>query len=77
MLFYKDKLTFIAKWFGLSNCIPSEETIQFLVRKSDRLFIYIATVCRFIYKGGQLASDRLSILVAIGSALIKLKKELN
>ena len=77
MLFYKDKLTYTAKRFGLGNRIPSDETIQFLVRKSDRLFIHAATVCRFIHKGGQLASDRLSLLVAAGSAPTKPEKELD
>ena len=77
MLFYKDKLTYTAKRFGLGDHIHSDETIQFLVRKSDRLFIHAATVCRFIHDGGQLASDRLSLLVAAGSAPTKPEKELD
>ncbi|KAH8598490.1 WD40-repeat-containing domain protein [Bisporella sp. PMI_857] len=67
----------LPKRFGLGDHIHSDETIQFLVRKSDRLFIHAATVCRFIHDGGQLASDRLSLLVAAGSAPTKPEKELD
>jgi hypothetical protein len=77
MLFYKYKLTHTAKRFGLDDRIPSNETIRFLVRKSDRLFIHAATVCRFIHQGGQLANDRLSLLVAAGSAPTRPEKELD
>jgi hypothetical protein len=77
MLFYKDRLTYTAKRFGLDDRILSDETIQFLVQKSDRLFIYAATVCRFIHQGGQLASDRLSLLIAAGYTLTKPDKELD
>jgi WD40 repeat protein len=75
MLFYKDKLTYTAKRFGLGDRICSDETIQSLVRKSDRLFIHAATVWRFIHDGGQLAGERL--LVAAGSAPTKPEKELD
>ncbi|KAI1199029.1 putative WD-repeat protein [Nemania serpens] len=62
-LFYQSRLTHTAERFGLGACLYSDETIQILVRKSERLFIHAATVCRFIHDGGQLARERLSLLV--------------
>ncbi|KAL5327994.1 hypothetical protein ACEPPN_005700 [Leptodophora sp. 'Broadleaf-Isolate-01'] len=76
-LFYKDKLTHTARRFGLDRRIMSDETIRVLVQKSGRLFIHAATVCRFIHDGRQLASDRLSLLVAAGSAPTNPEKELD
>ncbi|ORY60787.1 uncharacterized protein BCR38DRAFT_476669 [Pseudomassariella vexata] len=71
------RLTHTAKRFGLSASIYSEEIIQCLVQKSDRLFIHAALVCRFIHEGGQLADERLALLVASGSAPTKPEKELD
>lgn len=77
ILFYKDRLTHTAKRFGLGDCILSDDTIQFLVKKSNGLFIHAATVCRFIEAGGQVAGSRLSLLVAAGSTPTKPEKELD
>lgn len=76
-LYYKDRLKNIARGSGLSKSVVSELTIQCLVKKSNGLFIYAATVCRFIRDGGQLASDRLSLLLDAGSSPIKPEKELD
>ncbi|QKX60474.1 uncharacterized protein TRUGW13939_07619 [Talaromyces rugulosus] len=77
VLFYKDRLSHTAKKFGLGNRILSDETIQILVRKSNGLFIHAATVCRFIEEGGQLAGERLSLVIAAGSTPSKPEKELD
>jgi hypothetical protein len=76
-VYYEDKLADIARRFGLSENLVSEHTIQCLVRKSCGLFIHAATVCRFILDGGQLAGERLSLLIAAGSSPVKPEKELD
>ena len=38
---------------------PSEEDLQYLVQRSDGLFIYAATVCRFLKSSDWLPQDRL------------------
>lgn len=55
----------------------SDNTVQYLIRKFYRLFIYAAIVCRFIRDGGQLADERLSLLIAAGNLLVKPEKELD
>lgn len=76
-MYYKDRLENIARGSGLSKSVISEPTIQCLVRKSDGLFIHAATVCRFIRDGGQLANERLSLLLDAGSSPIKPERELD
>ncbi|RYO88741.1 hypothetical protein DL764_008694 [Monosporascus ibericus] len=75
--FYKYRLAYTAKRFGLDDRIHSDEAIRFLVEKSSVLFIHAATVCRFMQEGGQLANERLSLLIAVESALTKPEKELD
>ncbi|KAN0087272.1 WD40-repeat-containing domain protein [Elaphomyces granulatus] len=41
------------------------------------LFIHAATVCRFIRDGGQLADERLSLLITAGNSQFKPEKELD
>ncbi|RJE17775.1 NACHT domain protein, partial [Aspergillus sclerotialis] len=77
VLFYKGRLARIAKKFGLSDHLLSDETVQSLVRKSNGLFIHAATVCRFIEEGGQLAGERLSVVVAARGTPSKPEKELD
>jgi hypothetical protein len=55
----------------------SDDTIQTLVRKSCGLFIYAATVCRFIREGGPLAGERLSYLTAAERMPARPEKELD
>ncbi|KAI0099980.1 WD40-repeat-containing domain protein [Nemania sp. FL0031] len=77
-LFYKDKLMYTAKRFDLDPKMYSDETIRRLVRKSDRLFIHAATVCRFIHEGGGvLANERLLFLVAKGNTPTTPEKDLD
>jgi hypothetical protein len=55
---------------------PGEENIQKLIHKADRLFIYAATVCRFI--GGCLYPEkRLSEMLQVSSASPSSTKELD
>jgi len=51
-VYYEDKLADIARRFNLNENLISEHTIQYLIRKSCGLFIYVATVYRFIRDGG-------------------------
>jgi hypothetical protein len=76
-LYYKDRLENIARRSGLSRNVVSKSTIQRLVRKCDKLFIHAATVCCFIRDKGQLANDRLSLLLNARSSPIKPEKELD
>lgn len=76
-LFYKDRLSYMATKFGLSESILSNGNIQFLVEKSGGLFIHAATVCRFIEEGGLLADKRLSFLMTAGSTPRTPEKELD
>jgi WD40 repeat protein len=75
-LFYQNRLRHTAERFRLSTSLYSVETIQILVRKSDRLFIHAATVCRFIHDGGQLAQERLSHLINMENQSTQPEKEL-
>lgn len=77
ILFYKDRLARTAKKFGLGDYFLSEEKVQSLVRRSSGLFIHAATVCRFIDEGGQLASERLALVITTGSTPEKPEKELD
>ncbi|KAH0539082.1 hypothetical protein FGG08_004380 [Glutinoglossum americanum] len=47
-IFIKDKLAQIRSEYGLAMDWPSEQDIELLVNRANGLFIYIATVCRFI-----------------------------
>jgi hypothetical protein len=76
-LYYKDRLENTARGSDLNQNAISEPNIQRLVRKSARLFIHAATVCDFIRDGGQLASERLSLLLDAGSSPIAPEKELD
>ncbi|KAI1158193.1 putative WD-repeat protein [Nemania serpens] len=75
-LYYQNRLMHTAERFRLGTCLYSDEMIQILVRKSDRLFIHAATVCRFIHNGGQFAKERLSYLINIANQPSKPEKEL-
>ncbi|KAK5634345.1 hypothetical protein RRF57_010059 [Xylaria bambusicola] len=76
-LFYEDRLVHIAERFNLGDSFISDGIIQTLVRKSDRLFIYAATACRFVYDGGPLlAQERLSSLVKLEKQSAQPEKEL-
>lgn len=62
--YYKYQLGQIARTCHLDAASLSDGTIQRLVQKSSGLFIYAATVCRFVRAGGPLAGERLGHLVS-------------
>ena len=76
-LYYRDRLGDIARRSDLGQSDISEPNIHLLVRKSAGLFIHAATVCQFIREGKQLASERLSLLLDVGSLPIAPEKELD
>ena len=61
-VYYKHQLGRIAP--PLHPASLSDDAIQTLVQKSCGLFIYAATVCRFVRAGGPLAGKRLAHLVS-------------
>lgn len=63
-VYYKHELMQVARACHLETLLLSDITIQMLVQKSCGLFIYAATVCRFIREEPQLAGERLSHLTA-------------
>ena len=76
-VYYKNKLAYIAQKYGVGRCLQSDDNVKCLVEKSHGLFIHAATVCRFIHDGGQLANERLSLLIKAGSSPVKPEKELD
>lgn len=62
--YYKHQLGQIAQTSRLDAALLSDDTIQKLVQKACGLFIYAATVCRFVRAGGPLARDRLVYLIS-------------
>jgi len=76
-VYYKNKLANIAQKHGVGRYLQSDDNVKCLVEKSHGLFIHAATVCRFIHDGGQLADERLSLLIKAGSSPVKPEKELD
>lgn len=62
-VFLRHKLGEIRKDHPLLGDWPDEKSINLLVQKSDCLFIYIATVCRFIGDPHWGPQDRLSVIL--------------
>ncbi len=63
-VYYKHQLGQIARTSPLDAAFLSDDAIQTLVQKSCGLFIYAATVCRFVRAGGPLAGERLAHLMS-------------
>ena len=63
-IYYEHQLRQIAQISRLNAAFLSKDTIQTLVRRSCGLFIYAATVCRFVRAGELLAGERLAHLVS-------------
>lgn len=59
----RHKLGEIRKERNLSTSWPDEEIIRFLVNRSDCLFIYAATICRFIGDRNWHPEKRLSLIL--------------
>jgi hypothetical protein len=75
-LFLRYELGQIKRNRSIEGDWPGEENIQKLIHKADRLFIYAATVCRFI--GGSLyPENRLSEMLQVSSASPSSTKELD
>ena len=75
-LFLRYELGKVRKDRFIEEDWPGEENIQKLIHKADRLFIYAATVCRFI--GGCLYPEkRLSEMLQVSSASPSSTKELD
>ncbi|KAK4097985.1 hypothetical protein N658DRAFT_432935, partial [Parathielavia hyrcaniae] len=63
-VYYKHQLGQLARASRLDAAFFSDENIQTLVQKSCRLFIYAATVCRFVHDGEPFAGKRLAHIVS-------------
>lgn len=63
-LYYQDKLTQIGKRFCIDQNLLSDENINYLVHRSQGLFIHAATACRFIQDGEELAGERFALLIS-------------
>jgi hypothetical protein len=59
-IFLKHKLKIIREERSLPPDWPNEQSIELLVQKADKLFIYAATVCLFIEDPNWSPEDRLS-----------------
>ncbi|KKP07000.1 hypothetical protein THAR02_00879 [Trichoderma harzianum] len=60
----------------IDQSLITEETINILAGKSDRLFIHAATVCRFIRQGEIYAVNRLQNVLASQDSQLELEREL-
>lgn len=77
MIFYRHQLAQLSRRHSWNEDVISDEIIQSLVQKSHGLFIYAATVCRFVDQGGILAEHRLLNLYASGPSTSRAEKELD
>jgi hypothetical protein len=76
-VYYKYQLKQIARSCRLDEAFLSDESVQILVQKSSGLFIYAATVCRFVRAGGALAGSRLSHVVSTNNLPTRVGTELD
>jgi hypothetical protein len=76
-VFLRDKLGDVRSKYQLQADWPEERAITTLVRSSDGLFIWAATACRFIEQGGQLAQNRLSLLLHNANGTIEPARKLD
>ncbi|KAL7803895.1 hypothetical protein V8C43DRAFT_320517 [Trichoderma afarasin] len=72
-LYYNHELT----GMDIDHSLITEETIDILARKSDRLFIHAATVCRFIREGEIYAATRLESFLASQDSQLEPERELD
>ncbi|KAF7587085.1 hypothetical protein BBP40_007724 [Aspergillus hancockii] len=63
LIFLKDRLKKIQKEHSLSPDWPGEDITEILVAKSVPLFIFAATICRFIGEKYQVPEDRLAAVL--------------
>jgi len=76
-IFLMDKLRLIRRKYQFQADWPEESTITSLVQSSNGLFIWAATACRFIEQGGQLAQDRLSLLLHEANSTVEPARKLD
>ncbi|KAF3065674.1 hypothetical protein CFAM422_009546 [Trichoderma lentiforme] len=72
-LYYRHELNDM----DIDQSLITEETIDILARKSDKLFIHAATVCRFIRQGEIYATTRLESLLASHDSQLEPERELD
>ncbi|KAL7972755.1 hypothetical protein HDV63DRAFT_393314 [Trichoderma sp. SZMC 28014] len=77
MIYYRHRLAQLSQRHSWDESLTSDDIIQSLVHKSHGLFIYAATVCRFIDQGGILSQQRLSNLYALESSHSRSELELD
>lgn len=76
-LFYQYRLKNTARRFHLDDMVYSDHTVEILVKSSHCLFIYAATVCRFIEETKEFADRRLSLILNSKHPLLQPEKELD
>ena len=76
-IFLKHNLEIIRQEHGLAIGFLDENTIKLLIQKAGGLFIYAATVCRFICQEGQLVESRLSLILQHGNSASSPERDLD
>jgi hypothetical protein len=77
-IFLEHSLTLIKKEQSLNPAWPGDEAIENMVRRSNGLFIWAATACRFIREGKRFAAKRLdTVLKGDWDAVTAPEKHLN
>jgi AAA ATPase domain len=69
-IFLQHNLKFISSERSLGPGWPSEQVVKRLASNSNGLFIWAATVCRFIYEGQRFAAKRLEMILETSSTTI-------
>lgn len=75
--FFIGKLETIRREFAIAVGWPGEGNIEILVKKAGGLFIYAATVYRFIYEDSRLAQKRLGLILQGDTTSLPPEKKLD
>jgi hypothetical protein len=76
-VFLKHNLELVQRHYSLALGWPGEESIELLVQRAGGLFIYAATVCRFVHEDGRLAGSRLTRLLQHDNTALPPEKKLD
>ncbi|KAL6788275.1 hypothetical protein J3E68DRAFT_444912 [Trichoderma sp. SZMC 28012] len=76
-IFYQHHLAQLSQRYMWNQHTILDDAIRSLVGKTHGLFIYAATVCRFIKAGGRSSEKRLLVLTAPGPSASEAEKELD
>lgn len=76
-IFLKHNLEIIRQEHGLATGFLDENTTKLLIQKAGGLFIYAATVFRFIRQEGQLVESRLSLILQHGNSASSPERDLD